>query len=424
MPRTRDPYRWVVFAIVSLVYFLAYFHRMSTSVIVPDLLDAFQIDATALGFMSSMYFYAYAFEQPLVGYLTDRLGARRVISLWTFIAAIGCLIFGFAPTIGWASVGRAIIGFGVGGVYVPAVKAFSQWFEEREFSTTIGLFMALGNMGGLVATTPLVWMTQAFNWRVSFYIIAGITLFFALISFFLMRDYTQVRSPLGLPPVSEKPQLRTDSPSIASVLISYRFWVYGGVLLGIFGTYYTLQGLWATPFLMSRFGMEVTSASEINMLIPLGFIVGSPLWGWLGGRVFRNKVLLLISLLAIMSVVWVELIIYDVPLGIAGVMIAMFLAGCAAGGVSAIIWTLIRESTPASVLGLTTGLLNLLPILGVAIFQFWTGAILDRVGRVDGIYPPAAYQSAFSLCLAVTVVCLVITLITRKKLLRESRSIR
>ncbi len=71
-----DPHRWVVFGVICSIYILVYFHRVTTSVIATDLLAAFQTDAAALGFMSSMYFYLYAVEQPLVGYLSDRLGPR------------------------------------------------------------------------------------------------------------------------------------------------------------------------------------------------------------------------------------------------------------------------------------------------------------------------------------------------------------
>ncbi|MBW2636096.1 MAG: MFS transporter [Deltaproteobacteria bacterium] len=416
----RDPYRWVVFGIISSIYFFVYFHRVSTSVIAPDLLSTFQTDATALGFMSSMYFYVYAFEQPLVGYLADRLGPRRVISLWTLTAALGCLIFGFAPTIGWAAVGRAIIGFGVGGVYVPALKAFSQWFEKNEFATMVGLFLAAGNLGALVATTPLVWTAQAFGWRSSFFVIAGITLILALAAFFLTHDHTRVQSPVDPSGTSENPSPRKASPSIMSVLISFRFWVYGSLLFGVAGPFLTLQGLWATPYLMSRFGVELTYASNINMLIPLGFIAGSPLWGWLGSRVFRNKFTLLICLLAITTTMWTGLIVNRIPLGITGIMIVFFVVGCASGGLFTIIWTLVRESTPGSVLGLTTGLMNPLPMLGIAVFQIWTGTIIDRVGQVNGIYPPEAFRNAFSLCFAVTVGCLVIALLARKKLFRDN----
>jgi len=413
----RDPHRWVVFGIISSIYFFVYFHRVSTSVIATDLLAVFQTDATALGFMSSMYFYVYAFEQPLVGYLSDRLGPRRVVSLWTLAAAIGCLIFGFAPTIGWASVGRAIIGFGVGGVYVPALKAFSQWFEKKDFSTMTGLFLAAGNLGALIATTPLVWMVQACGWRASFHLIAGVTVILALAVFFLTRDHTRVYTRAGNPGVSETPSSPQKAPaSIVSVITSFRFWVFGSLLFGIIGTFLTLQGLWATPFLMSRFGVELTHASKINMLIPLGFIAGSPLWGWLGSRVGRNKMTLLIWLLLIMTAMWTGLIIRNIPWGITGIMVVMFFIGGVAGGLATIIWTLVRESTPGAILGLVTGLLNPFPILGIAIFQGWTGAILDRVGRVNGIYPPEAYQNAFSLCLAVTIGCLALAVLARKKL--------
>lgn len=85
----RDPHRWMVFSVICLVYFFVYFHRVSTSVIVPDLLKAFDTHAAALGLMSSMYFYIYALEQPLVGYLTDRLGPMRVIGVWSLAAAVG-----------------------------------------------------------------------------------------------------------------------------------------------------------------------------------------------------------------------------------------------------------------------------------------------------------------------------------------------
>jgi sugar phosphate permease len=79
----------MAFSVICWVYFFVYFHRVSTSVIVTDLLEAFHTHATALGLMSSMYFYLYAFEQPLVGYLSDRLGPRRVIGYWTLAAAAG-----------------------------------------------------------------------------------------------------------------------------------------------------------------------------------------------------------------------------------------------------------------------------------------------------------------------------------------------
>ena len=65
-------------------------------------------------------------------------------------------------------------------------------------------------------------------------------------------------------------------------------------------------------------------------------------------------------------------------------------------------------------------MLNPAPFLGVALLQVVTGAILDRVGRVDEMYPPEAYQQAFLVCLLVVVGSLVMTVLLRKRLARMS----
>ena len=280
----RAPHRWMVFSVICLVYFFVYFHRVSTSVIVTDLLDAFHTNATALGFMSSMYFYLYAFEQPLVGYLSDRLGPRRVIGYWSIAAAAGCFLFGMAPSIGWASLGRALIGLGVGGVYVPAVKAISLWFRKKEFATMIGLLMSMGNLGAVIATTPLAWATAMWGWRKTFFLIGVITLGLAFVTLLFTRDHVHTSEPVQANPSSASGDHSGSRVKASQVLTSGRFWMIAVIFFGIYGTLVTLQGLWATPFLMTALGVERMFASKLNMLIPIGVIIGAPFFGWLTDR--------------------------------------------------------------------------------------------------------------------------------------------
>ena len=412
----RDSYRWVIFGIIASIYFFAFFHRVSISVIAPDLLATFQTHATALGLMSSMYFYVYALEQPLVGYLSDLLGPRRVVGLWSVAAALGCVLFGLAPTIGWAAVGRALIGFGVGGVFIPGMKAFSHWFREGEFSTMTGLLLASGNLGAIVATTPLAWMADRWGWRLSFLIIGGISLLLALASFFLIRDHKKTLHSEGEEPPSGNQQTTAPQGSALQVLTSLRFWILAAVFCGPFGAYLTVQGLWATPFLMSALKLDRLNASELNMLLPVGFIFGATLCGWLADRVFGNKVYLFIFLLITQTGMWAILTLWGHVLGTRGMIPVFLLLGGASGGLGIIIWALVRDTTPSSILGLTTGLINPSPFLGVAVLQVWTGAILDRVGQVNGMYPPAAYRDIFLLCMLIGAGCLALSVYLRKHL--------
>ena len=408
----RTTYRWIVFGVISSVYFLVFFHRVSTSVIVPDLLATFHTNATALGIMSSMYFYFYALEQPLVGYATDRMGPKRVVGFWTLVATLGCVLFGLAPTIGWATVGRGLIGFGVGGVYVPAMKSFSQWFQKKEFATITGLFLASGNLGGIVATTPLAWMAKVWGWRLTFLIIGGVTLGLAFATFTLVKDRNTEIKPKEIP--LQNGQSISSWESVLRILSSLRFWIVASFFFGFFGTYFTFQGLWATPFIMSILKCDALHANGLIMLSPVGFIIGAPLSGWLSDKIFRSRVDMLLCLFILATGIWAILSFGASAISEKGMIILLLIMGGIGGGFATNLWTFVRETTSSNIFGLTSGLLNPFPLLGPAILQAWTGAIVNQVGKVDGLFPVVAYKNAFIVCLFFIVGCLILCAAFRK----------
>ena len=159
-----------------------------------------------------------------------------------------------APNIFWASVARTLIGFGVGGVYVPAIKAFSQWFRKENFSFMIGLLMSVGNFGAVIATTPLAWSVDLWGWRITFYIIGGITLLLAFVALFFTHDKKEIETshPSARDTAAEK--------SVFQIFIASRLWLIATIFLGIYGTALTFQGLWATPFLGVAIFQVVTHA--------------------------------------------------------------------------------------------------------------------------------------------------------------------
>lgn len=407
-------HRWVIFSVISLVYFFVYFHRVSTSVIAKDLLNTFQANATALGFMSSMYFYLYALEQPLVGYLADRLGPRRVIAYWTMVAAIGCILFGLSPNIGWATAGRALIGIGVGGVYVPALKALSLWFKEKEFSAMVGLLMSVGNLGAVIATTPLAWAAETWGWRSTFFLIGGITFILALITLFLTQDHKDTGHGPKAASSGSRPNTESTLSNLIQVLTSVQFWIAGIIFFGIYGTLVTLQGLWATPFLMAALGIGPLLASKLNMLIPVGVIIGSPLLGWMSDRFEMDKRQILIGIITVYNLSWIGLIFGYSLLGTMGMAILQLIMGLMAGGFLSILWGIIRETTPSEKVGLVSGFLNPAPFFGVAVFQVITGAILDHAGKVGDLYAMEGFRNAFMVCLVANLLCLGLAWCIRK----------
>ena len=410
-----DPHRWIVFGALAAVYFFVLFHRVSTSVVAPDLINSFQTNATALGLMSSMYFYAYALEQPLVGYLSDRLGPRRVVGVWSLVAALGCILFGMAPSITWAAIGRGLIGFGVGGVYVPALKAFAQWFRQKEFTTMVGLLMAIGNTGAIVATTPLALSSKAFGWRTSFFLIAAITLSLALIVLLFTRDYDSTVDDDNHQAGNPAAKSADSRQQIRLILTSIKFWVLFVIFFGIYGIFVTLQGLWATPYLMSVLDADRLQASQLNMVLPIGFTLGAPLFGWIADRFHTKKRQLFIALLAAIAIFWLILSLRAQTLRVKELVVLFFLMGTMTGGWLSVLWALVREISSVEAMGFISGVMNPAPFFGIAVFQVLTGTVLDHVGRTSGAYPPEAFQMAFWVCTLAAASCLLLSVMIKNK---------
>ena len=131
----------VVFCPFAAGYFLSFFFRNVNAVISRDLAREFSLAPSDLGFLTSMYLLAFAAFQLPLGVLLDRFGPRRVLACLYAIAGLGALVFGLAQDFTALSIGRALIGLGVSGGLMGAIKAFTLWFPRERLTA---LHISLG----------------------------------------------------------------------------------------------------------------------------------------------------------------------------------------------------------------------------------------------------------------------------------------
>ncbi|MFR1533848.1 MAG: MFS transporter [Bilophila wadsworthia] len=62
------------------------------------------------------------------GILSDRWGSRNTIASFLLIGAAGSLLFALSGSVTAATVGRVLIGVGMGMVFVPALRVILYWF--------------------------------------------------------------------------------------------------------------------------------------------------------------------------------------------------------------------------------------------------------------------------------------------------------
>jgi len=404
--------RWAIFLILAIGYAIVYFHRVSPAVVAPELVKSFHIKGIALGVLASAYFYPYAVMQLPSGLLSDSFGPRKTVTFFTLIAAAGAILFGISPTFSTAILGRVMVGLGVSMLFVPTLKILANWFEAREFAILTGVLMAIGGLGWLSAATPLALLTLWLGWRVTFLIIGLVSLSLALLTYLIVRDSPAQLRAIGMSEV--KGSISSSSgkqkipllQGVKIVLSEKNFWPLavwffftGGILFG-FG------GLWAGPYLMQVYAFSKARTGNILMMIAVGMIVGSPMLSYLSEKVFRaRKPVLLISSFTLIGI-WILFILLVDALNVSFLYVVFFLLGIFASGIVVIGFTAAKELFPTQIAGTSTGMVNLFPFAGGALFQPLIGLILDSSGRLGNMYSPQAYRISFMGFLLAAIVAL------------------
>ena len=165
----------LVFLPFAAGYYLSYFYRSTNAVIAPQLVSEVGLNAGDLGFLTSMYFLTFAAFQLPLGILLDRYGPRRVQSCLLLAAAGGALLFSFGDDIVTLAIGRGLIGLGVAGCLMSAIKAGTIWFDTRHWPVVNGCLLAVGGLGAVSATAPLEAALGVVDWRHIFVALACAT---------------------------------------------------------------------------------------------------------------------------------------------------------------------------------------------------------------------------------------------------------
>lgn len=393
--------KWLVFAILSSIYFFVYFHRTSPAVMANDLMLEFAVSALAIGVLSSLYFYPYAVLQIPVGILSDVKGAKRVVVSFTFVALLGIFLFVTAPSFEFAVFSRLLIGIGVSGVYIPTVKIMSQWFKANEFATAMGILFAIGNLGAIFSSYPLAVSIENFGWRFSFAVIGVITALLLFLCVLFVKD-----TPLGF---SRETLKREDF----KLLFNLTLWLLAISAMLRYGIVMGFQGLWGGPFLIDVANLSKSLAGTILMLFAIGAIVGAPFLGRISDKFGLRKVLMILSGIGF-TIFWLPLVLFPENLGIVELSVISFMLGffSSAGPIA---YTMVKEQFPLRMTGLAISLINVFPFVGAGIFQTVMGYLMDSVGKIENRYPVEAYRLSFEFCLLASIVSLILLFFVKEK---------
>ena len=374
--------RWTAFVVVGLAYVLSFFHRFAPAAISADLQQTFDASAAALGGLAATYFYVYTVMQIPTGVLVDTLGPRKTVTVGGIVAGIGSILFGLAPTLALASAGRLLVGLGVSVTFIAMLKLNAAWFRERHFASLSGLTILIGNVGAVLAASPLAWLLGLVSWRTVFVSVGFLSLLLAVLAWWLVHDHP---GRADLPTMRELDGEPAHPPhhghwydGLLLVLKNRDTWPGLFVNLGIGGTFFTFAGLWAVPLLRDGYGLDRAAATAHTSLMLAGFALGAFFIGTLSDRLGRRKPVVFIAG-GLYLLCWLPLAAaWKLP---AGASHALFLLMGLGASAFTLTWACAKEVNQHALSGMATSVVNMGAFLGTAILQPLIGWAIDNASR-------------------------------------------
>ena len=393
-------YRLGIFLAISATYIVSYFHRAAPAVVGPEIMREFALAPSELGFIGSMYFWAYALTAVPAGLLSDNWGARKTIGVFVLLAAVGGFMFALSHSIALMAAGRFIIGLGVGVVYVAAMRILADWYQPDEMATYSGILIAVGNMGAMISTTPLVMLMAAIGWRNSFTAVAVLTLAGAVLAYAVIRNspkelgFPSPREVMGLPPMASAARLSL-ATTLKAVFAKKKFYLVGILQFSFYGTFMGVASLWAGPYLQDTYAMSKAAAGNILMMFPLGMVIGCPLSGYLSDKVFKSRKRILLVGGILHLVTYIPFIMLGDRLTMP-ILYALFLWYGLSGSSFVSCFACVKEIYEARFAGTAVGALNIFLFTGGAFYQYALGQLIGCFPKLaSGGYAFAAYQAVF-----------------------------
>ncbi len=264
---------------------------------------------------------------PFAGNLADRFGTARTVGAGSALYVAGMLMIAMASEGVMLTVGNALAGIGMAAAgFGPILGAIGRQTPVEWRSSALGIATAGGSFGQF-AIVPFASILQnrLDNWHSTMFVLAAVSVMMVPLAVGLRENRAAPSKAAG----ARRPQSSKDA--LQEAFRTQGFWL---LTIGFFvcGFHVTFIGLHLPSYIsdnsvgLSFFGRPI-SAIELGGwaigLVGLFNIVGSLLWGWLGGHHLRKDMLALLYALRALAFVlflalplsWISVLLFAASLG-------------------------------------------------------------------------------------------------------------
>src|SRR5881394_3567654 len=143
-----------VLSLLCAMYFINYIVRVNVSTAAAVFQPELHLTNTQVGLIFSAFAYPYLAFQIAGGWVADKFGARRALTVFAILWSSATVLMGLANSLGGLVLGRVLVGIGVSALPV-ATRAMSNWTRPESRGFAQGITHAFARLGNTL-TPPLI----------------------------------------------------------------------------------------------------------------------------------------------------------------------------------------------------------------------------------------------------------------------------
>jgi ACS family glucarate transporter-like MFS transporter len=286
--------RWLLIGWLFVLSAVAFLDRVNLSIAGGALSTEYHLTNVQFGFLSTALLIGYTLFQTPAGWLADRFGPRRVLTLsvlwWGVFTALTAavptsIVSPFAALIGV----RFLLGAGEAIMYPASNQFVSRWIPSQERGVANGWIFAGVGVGSGLSPFVVIYTMAHHGWRFSFWVCALIGCGAGAVWYFAARDTPEqhpsvspselamIDAGLTLGSGAAKPVARR-SPPWASILTNVNIWL---VTLSYFCYGYVawIFFAWFYRYLSEVRGLNLKASAFYGTLPFIAMAIACPLGG-------------------------------------------------------------------------------------------------------------------------------------------------
>ncbi|MCU0590931.1 MAG: MFS transporter [Desulfobacterales bacterium] len=267
---------WVILGVCFIDLFINYAVRLGYGVILPEMIQSLGFSRTQSGSIYNSYLLTYIAVAPFTGYLTDRVGARRVISACILIVGVGAALMGAVQNLLQACLFFGIAGLGSTGIWVPIITLIQRWFALPRKGMALGILSTGYGVGFAAMGVSFPWILSNFDWRFAWYVLGALGLLMVIPNALLLVSDPAERGLPAWGQNSHPSRPAGDRPArirLARIWKDRNFWLIG---FSYFSIAYCLYGF--TTFMVDyanhQLNMPIDQASMVATIHGVAQVFG------------------------------------------------------------------------------------------------------------------------------------------------------